>query len=74
MITEVRSDYYCDEERCTYIDVWENNEEEGKSVAKVYSDPLKVVCQPHRERLFADPIVQEEILLVIKEELKNQEK
>lgn len=68
-ITEVRSDYYCNSEGCTYIDVWENDEEEGKSVAHVYSSPLRVECVKGQEMLFADPLVQEEILEVVKNEL-----
>jgi hypothetical protein len=68
-ITEIRSDYYCNSEGCTYIDVWENDEEEGKSVAHVYSSPLRVECVKGQEMLFADPLVQEEILEVVKNEL-----
>lgn len=68
-ITEVRSDYYCNSEGCTYIDVWENDEDEGKSVAHVYSSPLRVECVKGQEMLFADPLVQEEILEVVKNEL-----
>ena len=73
-ITEVRSDYYCDDEHCYYIDVWENNEEEGKSVAKVFDNPLRITCQPGREHLFADPVVQEEIVMVVKEIIEEQTK
>ena len=75
MIQEVRSDYYCDDEGCTYIDVWDDSvvdewgEPDGFSVAKVFSNPLRVVCQPNKEKFFAEPIVQEEILNVVKEEL-----
>ena len=68
-ITEIRSDYYCKSEGCTYIDVWENDEDEGKSVAHVYSSPLRVECVKGQEMLFADPLVQEEILEVVKNEL-----
>lgn len=68
MITEVRSDYYCDDERCTYIDVWVANKEEGFSVARVFDHPrIRVECQPGKENYFADPLVQEEIVLVLEE-------
>lgn len=66
MITEVRSDYYCESEGCTYIDIWIDDQDEGMSVAKVYDQPyVKVRCQPGKEMLFADPIVQEEIISVL---------
>lgn len=66
-ITEVRSDYYNTEERCYYIDAWVDDNDEGFSVAKVYDNPLKIECQPGREDYFSDPIVQGEIVSVIKE-------
>lgn len=66
-ITEVRSDYYNEQEKCHYIDVWLEGEEEGFSVAKIYENPLKIVCQEGREKYFASPEVQEEIAKVVED-------
>lgn len=41
MITEVRNDF-TDDQNYTHIDVWENDEEEGKTVAIVCRDTNKV--------------------------------
>ena len=41
MITEVRNDY-TDDQNYTHIDVWENDEEEGKTVAIICRDTNKV--------------------------------
>ena len=65
-ITEVRSNYYCVEEHCYYIDVWVDYNDDGFSVAKVYDDPLEVSCIPGKEMYFAQAIVQDEIVSLIK--------
>ena len=66
MITEVYSGYYDDDEHCYYIDVWVDDIEEGFSVAKVYDNPLQIECIEGQDDFFSDPMVQEEIVLVIK--------
>ena len=66
MITEVYSGYYDDDEHCYYIDAWVDDIEEGFSVAKVYDNPLRIECIEGQDNFFSDPMVQEEIVLVIK--------
>lgn len=66
-ISEVRSDYYCTAERCYYIDAWVGNDDDGFSVARVYDSPLAIECLDGKEDFFSDPIVQREIVSVIKD-------
>lgn len=64
-IDEVRSDYYCDEEKCTYIDAWYHGNEEGFSVAKVYNDGrIEWTDKGEAERLYENKRVIEEIARV----------
>ena len=64
-IDEVRSDYYCEEEKCTYIDAWYHGNEEGFSVAKVYNDGrIEWTDKGEVEMLYENKRVIEEIARV----------
>ena len=62
---EIRSDYYDEEEKATYIDAWKtlNGEEEGIVVAKVF-DNRKI--EYTKEAYKNDELINEEIQEVLK--------
>ena len=68
--SEIRDDFFDEEERCVYIDAWrtDNDDEEGDVIAKVYVDTPKVEYLDERARTDA---YAQEVIDEVKREILN---
>lgn len=62
--SEIRNDYFDEDERCTYIDAWTtpNDNEEGVVIAKVYEDGVvEYIDDRARKDRYAQEVIKETV-------------